>query len=264
MAAQKAGDICDCAPEQTGEIGKLDDFLELYRSRPSLLGQDWARDHWFQLRSVIDRMTVVQKEAKVKKGKGKAIICAVLGACLAAVVEERKRRSCQAEAVVASLQAAITALQEQLQENKWALEEEKRQNLILKEELRNQLLRETDTLAEAEVLLEEKGIRQVYPWGDLKGVKEAVKKPPHMCPLVKTEHVYEDNNDNCPQVITKETPFTATELAKLRRDFARTVRESETEYVWRVSLSGRDGILLSEKEAEGYWGPGMFLTTGDR
>ncbi|GAB0179419.1 hypothetical protein GRJ2_000407200 [Grus japonensis] len=169
-------------------------------------------------------MTVVQRKAKVIKGKGKAIICAVLGVCLAAVVEERKQRSCQAEAVVASLQAAITALQEQLQENKWALEEEKRQNLILKEELRNQLLRETDTLAKTEVLLEEKGIRQVYPWGDIKGVKEAIKSPPHMCPQVKMEYVYEDNNDNCPQVITKETPFTATKLAKLQKDFARTER----------------------------------------
>ncbi|GAB0205260.1 hypothetical protein GRJ2_002991600 [Grus japonensis] len=263
MAAQKADDICDCAPIRTEEIDKLYDFFEIYRSHPLLLGQDWARDRWFQLRSVIDRMTVVQKEAKVKKGKGKAIICAVLGACLAAVVEDRKQRSCQAEAVVASLQAAVTVLQEQLQENKRALEEEKSQNLILKEEWRNQLLRETDTLAEAEVPLEETGLRQVYPWGDLKGVKEAVKKPPHMCPLVKTEYVYEDDNDNCPQVITKEIPCTATKLAKLRKDFARTVRESETEYVWRVSLSGRDGILLSEKEAEGYWGPGVFLTTGD-
>jgi len=27
---------------------------------------------------------------------------------------------------------------------------------------------------------------------------------------------------------------------------------------------GGDGILLSEREAEGYWGPGVFLTTGDR
>jgi len=85
-----------------------------------------------------------------------------------------------------------------------------------------------------------------------------------MYPLVKTEFVYEDDGDNRPQVITKEIPFAATKLAKLRKDFARTARESETEYVWRVSLSGRDGISLSEREAEGYWGPGMFLTTGDR
>ncbi|XP_054677814.1 uncharacterized protein LOC129204954 [Grus americana] len=263
MAAQKAGDICDCAPGWAEEINKLHDFLEVYGSRPLPLRQDWARHHWFHLQSVIDRMTVVQRKAKVKKGKGKAIIGAVLGVCLPAVVEERKWRSCQAEAVVASLQAAITALQEQLQENKRALEEEKRQNLILKEELRNQLLRETDALAEEEVLLEEKGIRQVYPWGDIKGVKEAVKSPPHMCPQVKMEYVYEDNSDNRPQVITKEIPFMVTELAKLRKDFARTVRESETEYVWRVSLSGADGVFLSEKEAEGYWGPGVFLTTGD-
>jgi len=84
-----------------------------------------------------------------------------------------------------------------------------------------------------------------------------------MYPLVKTEFVYEDDGDNRPQVITKEIPFATTELAKLRKDFARTARESETEYVWRVPLSGGGGILLSEREAEGYWGPGVFLTTGD-
>ncbi|XP_040977178.1 uncharacterized protein LOC121232785 [Aquila chrysaetos chrysaetos] len=85
-----------------------------------------------------------------------------------------------------------------------------------------------------------------------------------MYPLIKTEYVYEDDSDDRPQVITKEVPFTATDLAKLKKDFARAAKESETEYVWRVSLSGGDGILLSEKEAEGYWGPGVFLTTGDR
>ena len=28
-------------------------------------------------------------------------------------------------------------------------------------------------------------------------------------------------------------------------------------------MSGGHGILLSEKEEEGYWGPGVFLTTGN-
>jgi len=65
------------------------------------------------------------------------------------------------------------------------------------------------------------------------------------------EFVYEDNSDNRPQVITKEIPFAATKLAKLRKDFERSSRESKTEYVWRVSLSGGDGILLSEREVEG-------------
>ncbi|XP_068280404.1 uncharacterized protein, partial [Nyctibius grandis] len=82
-------------------------------------------------------------------------------------------------------------------------------------------------------------------------------------PLVKVEYAYEDSEDNNPKMVTKEVPYTATELAKLKRDFSRSPKESETEYVWRVSLTGGDQILLSEREAEGYWGPGVFLTTGD-
>lgn len=37
--------------------------------------------------------------------------------------------------------------------------------------------------------------------------------------------------------------------------------ETETEYLWRICLTGGDRILLSEDEARGYWGPGVFLTT---
>ena len=66
----------------------------------------------------------------------------MLGASLAAAVEERNRRSGQAEAVGDSLQAAV----ETLRESKRLLEEERCQNVILKEELRNQLLREADSL----------------------------------------------------------------------------------------------------------------------
>jgi len=59
----------------------------------------------------------------------------------------------------------------------------------------------------------------------------------------------------------KEIPFSATELAKLERDFSCSPKESETEYVWRVSLTGGDQILLNEKEVEGYSRQGVFLTT---
>uniref|UniRef100_A0A8C0IHA1 Uncharacterized protein n=1 Tax=Bubo bubo TaxID=30461 RepID=A0A8C0IHA1_BUBBB len=224
-------------------IDKLYDLLEAHQSCPSLQGQDWAKSHWFQPQIVVDRIRVLQKETKVRRGKGKALICAVLGASLAAVVEDRKQRLCQADTVTDSLQMVIKTLQEQLKENKQLLEEERNQNVILKEELRNQLLREV------EMKLSEKGIQQIYPQGDLQKAKETAESPFHMYPLVKTEYLYEDDNDH-PQVITKEVPFTATELAKLRKDFARTAKESETEYVWR-------------KEAEGYWGPGVFLTTGN-
>lgn len=50
----------------------------------------------------------------------------------------------------------------------------------------------------------------------------------------------------------------------MKKDFTHTIQETETEYVWRVSLSVGHQILLNEKEAKGYWGPGVFLTTGDR
>uniref|UniRef100_A0A663EGK8 Uncharacterized protein n=1 Tax=Aquila chrysaetos chrysaetos TaxID=223781 RepID=A0A663EGK8_AQUCH len=264
MDAQKTVVVCDFVPSWVEGIDQLYDLLEAHRSRPSLQGQDWAKNHWFQPQSVVDRIRILQKEAKVKKGKGKAVICAVLGASLAAAVEETKQKSCQTDNVIDSLQMVIKGLQEQLKESKQLLEEERNLNGILKKELRNQLLREADTQAEVEVTFVEKGIRQIYPQRDLRRAKETVESLPHMYPLIKTEYVYEDDSDDRPQVISKEVPFTATELAKLKKDFARTAKESETEYVWRVSLSGGDGILLSEKEAEVYWGPGVFLTTGDR
>jgi len=259
MAAPQAADMCDCVSVQAEETERLYDFLEAHQARPSLQGQGWVRDHWFRLQSVIDRMKVLQKEATVKRGKGKVIICAVLGVSLAAAVEERNQRSGQAEAVVDSLQVTIETLQEQLRESKWLLEEERCQNVILKEELRNQLRREADSLAETEVARAEKGIRSNYPQGDLKGAKETAGSPPNMYPLLKTEFVYEDDGDNRPQVITKEIPFAATELAKLQKDFARTARESETEYVWRVSLSGGERDLVVGKGSGRVLGPGRVL-----
>ena len=93
------------------------------------------------------------------------IICVVLGASLTAVVEERNQRSGQVEAAVDSLQAVTETLQEQLRESKRLLEEERCQNAIL-EELRNQLLREANSLVETEVVLAQKGIQLIYSQGD--------------------------------------------------------------------------------------------------
>ncbi|KFO12322.1 hypothetical protein N312_11853, partial [Balearica regulorum gibbericeps] len=81
-------------------------------------------------------------------------------------------------------------------------------------------------------------------------------------PLTKTEVMY-DSEDAEPTITTKETPYTVTELAKLQEKYSRQAKETETEYVWRVSLTGGDRIRLSEEEAQGYWGPGVFLTVDD-
>ncbi|KGL97520.1 hypothetical protein N301_13333, partial [Charadrius vociferus] len=82
-------------------------------------------------------------------------------------------------------------------------------------------------------------------------------------PLIKTEYAYKSFDDLDPHIVTKETPYSATELAELKKNYGRLPRESETEYVWRVPLTGGDQIQLNEKEASDYWGHGIFLTTGD-
>lgn len=35
------------------------------------------------------------------------------------------------------------------------------------------------------------------------------------------------------------------------------------QYVWKVPLTEGGKILLTEKKSEGYWGPGIFFTTGN-
>ncbi|GAB0182736.1 hypothetical protein GRJ2_000738900 [Grus japonensis] len=77
--------------------------------------------------------------------------------------------------------------------------------------------------------------------------------------LIKTETTGEGDDDVHTTVRT--VPWSPAELAKLQEKYSRNPEESETEYVWRVSLTGGDQILLSEEEAGGYWGPGVFLTT---
>ncbi|KFQ87564.1 hypothetical protein N337_13021, partial [Phoenicopterus ruber ruber] len=61
-------------------------------------------------------------------------------------------------------------------------------------------------------------------------------------------------------VTTRTIPYSPTDLAKIQEKYSQDPRETETEYMCRVSLTGGDRILLSEDEARGYWGPGIFLT----
>lgn len=67
------------------------------------------------------------------------------------------------------------------------------------------------------------------------------------------------SRDTEPVVFTKEIPYTVTELAKLQENCSRQPKETETDYVWRVPLNGRDRIRLWEEEAQEYWGPGVFF-----
>ncbi|XP_010293447.1 PREDICTED: LOW QUALITY PROTEIN: uncharacterized protein LOC104616342 [Phaethon lepturus] len=218
---------------------------------------DWAQGNWYHLQSVVDRTSTLQEDARasssqknvrVRSGRGKSIICAVLSASSAAAVEARER----CRNLVRSLQGQVADLKVQL-------ERERDKVKHLQTALKEQLLAGTAH----EEIPPRSGTG--YPFDDLQAARERVEKlePPSLRPLVKTEYIYDDDQDQSPQVTTKEVPYTATELAKLKKDFSRTPGESEMEYVWRVSFLGGDQILLSEKEAEGYWGPGVFLITGN-
>ncbi|XP_042656667.1 uncharacterized protein LOC122154144, partial [Tyto alba] len=186
-----------------------------YRARPSPQGREWVKNHWFRPQSIVDRIRVVQ-ESTVRRGKGEAIICAVLGASLTAAIEDRRQKLCQDNTVVDSLERTLASLREQLKETKQVLEEERTQNSVLKNALRDELWKESDS----------------SPQGGLQKAEGTVGNLPHMHPVVKTEYLH-DADDDHPQIVTKEVPFTETELKK---DFARSPEESETAY-WAVGLN---------------------------
>ncbi|KAK4825469.1 hypothetical protein QYF61_027624 [Mycteria americana] len=141
-------------------------------------------------------------------------------------------------------------------ELRWALAEARREDLV-SECGRCGLFKERE--------LADRGVAGRYPWEEMERAKcqHDERTAPQLCPLTKTEFQYEGGADTAPEIITKEIPYSATELVKLHDGYSRLPRETETEYVWRVSLTGEDRIKLSEEEAHGYWGPGVFLTVPD-
>ncbi|XP_064032327.1 uncharacterized protein LOC135192880 [Pogoniulus pusillus] len=259
-------------------VERLFCLLEAHGARPSVEGLGWARENWSNCQSVAERIVALQKEARAKSGKGKAFICAVLGACLAASIDEKQSQNGRENKIISSLQDLVDSLQGhivtainnrhklafmqvkaliKLQESSnvqaWADEV-----ADLKDRLKTEQKWQKRFLKEEELKQTEPA--SIYPQAELAAAEEAAA---HMCPLIKTEMLYEDE-DGTPAITTKEIPFSSTELAKLRREFTRSAGESEVEYVWRVSKTGGDQIRLTEAEATGYWGANVFLTTGNR
>ncbi|XP_052631149.1 uncharacterized protein LOC128136084, partial [Harpia harpyja] len=262
----------------------LDSFYALlakYGAQPSPPGEEWARDNWANLQSVTDRVISIHNEARSRSGKGKAIICAVLGASLVAAIEDRYKRRSQEKQIIESLENLVQLLQkttsnleEQVAEKervislyKQQAEEKEEENRCLKDALKEELSKSAESLNEIEMKMEKIGIQQisqVYPQKELEEARRHFRENPQVRPLIKAEYAYINDEDNDPHITTKEIPYTPTELAKMKREYGRLPKESETEYVWHVSLTGGDHIQLNEREASGYWGHGVFLTTGDR
>ncbi|XP_072216495.1 uncharacterized protein [Excalfactoria chinensis] len=248
----------------------LFDLLEKHGARPSLSGVDWARQNWHNLQSVSDRICVLQHGARTRAGKGKSFICAVLGAALKAAVEFRDEKHSAETQTVQALQESVKVMQElvktlqnQIVNLEEQLQREQHNSVLLQMAFKELLAYKNTSNAVVHNLPQEK----TFPRKELQGMREGLDKledsPTQLRPLIKTEYAFDNGEDLDPKMNVKEIPFSVTELAKLKKDFSRSPKESETEYVWRVSLTGGDQIMLTEKEAEGYWGPGVFLTTGN-
>ncbi|XP_066063745.1 uncharacterized protein [Chamaea fasciata] len=234
--------------------------LAKHNARPSPEIEKWAQDKWFNLESVIDRICFLQHETKLRFGRNKAISCSVLGACLTAAIENHFKQRNEEETIIDSLQNLVGILQKQL-------DEERNENHLLQAALRDEYSKNsknTDSLKEAEEK-ETPHINEIYPQKELKLVNNCGENCcPHLRPFVKTEYNYISDEDFDLHITTKQIPYSACELAKLKKEYGQLPQKLETEYVFQVSLTGGDRIKLTEQEAGGYWGHGVFLTTGDK
>ncbi|XP_068856680.1 LOW QUALITY PROTEIN: uncharacterized protein [Aphelocoma coerulescens] len=235
-------------------------LLAKHNARPSPGGEEWAQNNWFNLDNVTDRVCSLQHETRFKFGRNKTIICSGLGACLAAAIDHHLKQCTEEKAIIDSLQNLVEILQKQL-------DEEKNKNHLLEAALKEDYFRNSKN-ADSPKETEEKEtphINQIYSQKELMLIKNCGENCcPRMRPLIKTEYNYINDEDFEPHITTKQIPYTAVELARLKKEYERLPHESETEYVFRVSLTGGDQIQLTEQEASGYWGHGVFLTTGDK
>lgn len=93
-------------------------LLDEFGARPSPPGMDWARNNWYNIQALVDRVSVLRTGAKLKKGKGKPMVCSVLAAAVIAAVEHREHQQKADIEIIASLQDLVKALQFQLEEQK--------------------------------------------------------------------------------------------------------------------------------------------------
>ncbi|XP_010560005.1 PREDICTED: uncharacterized protein LOC104828198 [Haliaeetus leucocephalus] len=258
--------MSDCSP--------VLEKLIAYKAHPSPQGVAWARNHWHDPKAIVGRIEKLAKESRFRPGKGKAVVCAVLGAALAAAQEDRQEtmRAEQADKEkIQSLQDLVKVLQEQLTAERNTTQ---RLHAALSDALdRERILRaEADERSDPNLDLQGLEVVQVkqqkslYPNQELECTRKVFYPEDEeiaMRPLIKTETIDNGQIGGAPHVTIKTIPYSATELSKIQEKYIQLAKETKTEYVWRVSLTGGDRILLSEDEAQGYWGPGVFLTTDD-
>ncbi|KAK4824891.1 hypothetical protein QYF61_021131 [Mycteria americana] len=266
----------------------MDKLLQKYKCAPSQAGKEWAQKFWTDKEKVVEYIEQCQAAQKLGVKKGKGVICAVLGACLSCAQQEAKETP--APKLVSDVEYTTLKSEDEVLKSSLACERDTgktlgtgvdklvSENNCLKSEnshLKQLLERVNHLLDKMQPSAPVKQIRRLMRganleiwdgdlWfdnddGEVEGTSDSKPQLIFSRPLVKTETAVDD--DDKIRTTVRTTPCSPAELIKIQEKFSRRSGESEVEYVWRVSLEGGDRIMLSEEEAGGFWGPGVFLTT---
>jgi len=68
----------------------MDKLLQKYGCAPSQVGKEWAQKFWKGKKKVVECVKQCQVSQKLRTGKGRGVICAVLGACVSCAQKEAK------------------------------------------------------------------------------------------------------------------------------------------------------------------------------
>ncbi|GAB0210355.1 hypothetical protein GRJ2_003501300 [Grus japonensis] len=251
----------------------MDKLLQKYKCAPSQVGIEWAQKFWEDEDKTIEWIEQRRSEQKIKKGKGKGIVCAVLGACLSCAQREIKESPPPeriADVEYASLKSENEVLKTSLTFEKekgdklgtrvdaLMIESQslKTENRELKMLLASAERREKQLQEKLNLLLNQmpssvsaKQIRKLihcadpetwdgdiwYDNDELVEDFDLTPEPVPIRPLIKTETTNEGDDDV--RTTVRTIPWSPAELAKLQEKYSRKPEESETEYVWRVSLT---------------------------
>ena len=119
--ASLGGRIVDCVP--------LLERLQGCNARPAI---PWAHNNGYDLQAVADRISTLAKEWRLKLGKGKALVCAGLGAALVAARRHKYMTQQTGGETIKSLQGWVGALKKHLENGAKSISDQRTTNQRLK------------------------------------------------------------------------------------------------------------------------------------
>lgn len=84
-------------------------LLDEFAARPSPPGMDWARNNWYNIQALVDRVSVLRAGVRLKRCKGKPIVCSLLAAAVLPAANRQLWQTADLE-IIAPLQDLVKAL----------------------------------------------------------------------------------------------------------------------------------------------------------